>query len=189
MKLTDSKRSHQREKLFFKNVEWKNVPHSNQGAWNLISETTWNKLICIGNRLKQSQVFWGKLQGLNHRQRQRRVLWSESAANYCKFVLTLNHQWNTIYFKRFHSIKPSLLTETTIFPMALAFFHSCRYNFYSFALYLAVWSGLRSEVVLIRHLCTRTYKRAVFVCEINQLQVRQMLVQAPIWPPFVLHSS
>lgn len=40
-----------------------------------------------------------------------------------------------------------------------------------------IWSELRSEVVLIRHLCVRSYERAVFVCEINQLQVQQMLGQ------------
>lgn len=49
--------------------------------------------------------------------------------------------------------------------------------FFPYVLHLLVWSGLRSEVVLIRHLCVRTYKQAAFVCEINQLQVQQMLVQ------------
>lgn len=49
--------------------------------------------------------------------------------------------------------------------------------FYSYVPHLPVWSGLRSEVALIRHLCVRTYQRAVFVCEINQLQVQQMLAQ------------
>lgn len=144
--------------------------------------------------LKQVDLHWKQVEIFTQAQRENKLLRTQlqTQMTWEKDSFAVNQLWSkllNIYANHYTINDMQFISKlSTQLAFSAKWYHNISNGwhfftvqdiyFYSYVLHLAVWSGLRSEVVLIRHLCVRTYKQAVFVCEINQLQVQQMLVQA-----------